>query len=93
MTTDRFTQCPHCNARFRVSSDQLSVADGRVRCGACLNVFDAIAYSVANPQQPKSASDTEQPNSLLATESSDQEKVATEYPVELEESILEQDED
>ena len=32
--------CPACGTRFRVTAEQLAVADGRVRCGACLTVFD-----------------------------------------------------
>lgn len=32
--------CPGCETRFRVTDDQLAVANGRVRCGACLTVFD-----------------------------------------------------
>lgn len=35
------TQCPSCNARFRVTPGQLKVAKGQVRCGACLTVFSA----------------------------------------------------
>ena len=34
-------ECPSCQTRFRVTVEQLAVADGRVRCGACLAVFDA----------------------------------------------------
>ena len=34
------TECPSCQTRFRVTAEQLAVADGRVRCGACLAVFD-----------------------------------------------------
>ena len=34
------TECPSCRTRFRVTEEQLAVADGRVRCGACLAVFD-----------------------------------------------------
>ena len=34
------TECPSCRTRFRVTVEQLAVADGRVRCGACLAVFD-----------------------------------------------------
>ena len=41
MTDSFVTQCPHCQARFRVSHAQLSVARGVVRCGACLQVFNA----------------------------------------------------
>ncbi|MYF29665.1 MAG: DUF3426 domain-containing protein [Gammaproteobacteria bacterium] len=34
------SECPSCQTRFRVTEEQLAVADGRVRCGACLAVFD-----------------------------------------------------
>ena len=49
MTNSQLTQCPHCKASFKVSEEQLSVANGRVRCGACLNIFDAIAYRISSP--------------------------------------------
>ncbi len=42
------TECPECETRFNVSEGQLKLADGKVRCGACLRVFDARA------QQPYS---------------------------------------
>lgn len=32
--------CPQCGTRFRVAPHLLEVADGQVRCGACLTVFD-----------------------------------------------------
>lgn len=38
------TQCPNCDTRFRVTESQLQVAAGRVRCGACLVVFDGTSY-------------------------------------------------
>ena len=41
MTDSFVTQCPHCHTRFRVSHAQLSVARGVVRCGSCLQVFNA----------------------------------------------------
>lgn len=41
MSDSFVTQCPHCQARFRVSHDQLNVARGAVRCGSCLQVFNA----------------------------------------------------
>jgi len=41
MTDSFVTQCPHCQSRFRVSHAQLSVARGVVRCGSCLQVFNA----------------------------------------------------
>src|SRR5690606_6920495 len=41
MTDSFVTQCPHCQTSFRVSHTQLSVARGVVRCGNCLQVFNA----------------------------------------------------
>ncbi|MDE2088993.1 MAG: DUF3426 domain-containing protein [Gammaproteobacteria bacterium] len=48
-----YTQCPHCHTVFRVGPDQLTVAEGRVRCGQCHAVFDALlALSEQLPQTP-----------------------------------------
>lgn len=33
-------QCPFCKADFFVSLKQIEQADGQVRCGKCLKVFD-----------------------------------------------------
>ena len=38
---DWMVACPECGTRFRVQEGQLVVADGIVRCGACLEVFQA----------------------------------------------------
>ena len=35
-------QCPHCDTRFRTNSEQLRLADGLVRCGRCMQIFNAI---------------------------------------------------
>lgn len=43
MTESFVTQCPHCQTRFRVTRTQLGMANGAVRCGACLQVFNAAA--------------------------------------------------
>lgn len=51
MTNPRYTQCPHCNATFKVTEEQLGIANGRVRCGACMNIFDAIAYSLPSKDE------------------------------------------
>lgn len=40
-----FAQCPQCQTIFRVSDEQLSAAYGQVRCGQCLNIFDAREHS------------------------------------------------
>ena len=41
--------CPGCETRFRVTDAQLAVANGRVRCGACLTVFDCSGL-IARPE-------------------------------------------
>jgi predicted Zn finger-like uncharacterized protein len=35
------TRCPRCRTLFRVTPDQLQARSGRVRCGRCMNAFDA----------------------------------------------------
>lgn len=36
------TRCPHCDTRFRVTDEQLGIAKGKVRCGSCMEVFNAL---------------------------------------------------
>ncbi|NKB33526.1 MAG: DUF3426 domain-containing protein [Pseudomonadales bacterium] len=36
------TQCPSCESTFNTSAAMLETAAGKVRCGACLTVFEAI---------------------------------------------------
>jgi len=38
------TQCPHCKAIFKVTPDQLRVANGMVRCSQCSEVFNGMEY-------------------------------------------------
>ena len=40
------TECPECATKFRVTEEQLEIAQGRVRCGACLAVFQARDHLV-----------------------------------------------
>jgi len=61
MTDSFVTQCPHCQTSFRVSHAQLSVARGMVRCGSCLQVFNAAKQLLeqrtgtkAAPPEPES---------------------------------------
>ena len=41
------TRCPQCRTRFRVTEEQLRIADGSVRCGACLHIFQAEDHFVS----------------------------------------------
>jgi predicted Zn finger-like uncharacterized protein len=44
------TRCPNCNTQFRVTENQLAVAGGRVRCGACLTVFQGIDHLILDDE-------------------------------------------
>lgn len=54
MNDSLITQCPHCRTSFRVSGEQLKVARGVVRCGACLQVFDAAQQLLGQAETPGS---------------------------------------
>lgn len=47
---DGTTLCPHCETRFRIVEAQLESHHGMVRCGNCLQAFDARPSFV--PDQP-----------------------------------------
>jgi predicted Zn finger-like uncharacterized protein len=51
------THCPKCDTRFRVTDAQLSVAKGKVRCGNCMSVFNAIEHKIEEASAPSTASE------------------------------------
>ncbi|MFT7561580.1 MAG: putative Zn finger-like uncharacterized protein [Flavobacteriales bacterium] len=60
--TDFITRCPKCQTSFHVNEAHLKTARGAVRCGSCLNVFNAkenlsgkVGQAVA-PKTPKNTS-------------------------------------
>ncbi|MFC3149494.1 DUF3426 domain-containing protein [Litoribrevibacter euphylliae] len=52
MVAELITQCPKCQTSFKVKEEQLKVANGLVRCGSCLHVFNAVEYSAINSDAP-----------------------------------------
>lgn len=38
------TRCPHCGAQFKIGEQHLRQARGAVRCGSCLQVFQATQH-------------------------------------------------
>ncbi len=46
MADQKFTRCPGCATVFRVTSEQLALREGQVRCGHCRAVFDANSHLV-----------------------------------------------
>lgn len=53
--TSFVTQCPHCHTSFRVTRNQLTAAHGVVRCGACMELFNAARHlqEQASPGSPE----------------------------------------
>ncbi len=49
-TMDGTTLCPHCDTRFKIAGEQLEAHHGMVRCGHCLQAFDARPGYI--PDQP-----------------------------------------
>lgn len=45
------SKCPNCRSRFEIDEAQLSVADGLVRCGACLHVFNGRESANQTPSE------------------------------------------
>lgn len=54
MKGSRITRCPKCQTSFKVTQAQLRAASGSVRCGSCLEVFDALSNmpNKAAPEKP-----------------------------------------
>lgn len=52
---DNITRCPQCATAFRVTPEVLQVANGSVRCGSCLRVFNARAHLLNNENDQKDA--------------------------------------
>jgi predicted Zn finger-like uncharacterized protein len=46
----QITQCPECATAFKVTPEQLMLADGWVRCGRCGAVFEALKQSLTAPE-------------------------------------------
>lgn len=45
------TTCPHCQTTFRVTAEQLNARQGEVRCGHCLQIFNAFDSLAPEPQE------------------------------------------
>lgn len=60
MSTSHKTQCPHCTSLFQVTDQQLEMANGTVRCGNCLGIFQAEDHFL----DPKSSASPFTPGTL-----------------------------
>lgn len=57
MAEQKFTRCPACKTIFRVTSAQLAMREGQVRCGHCRTVFDGVGALLSLAPHQRSASD------------------------------------
>ncbi len=46
-----YTQCPYCDTLFRINIPQLKAAHGKVRCGHCTRIFNALLNLSEQPQE------------------------------------------
>jgi len=47
------TLCPHCDTRFKIAEAQLEAHHGMVRCGHCLQAFDARPNFISDQPNPQ----------------------------------------
>ena len=48
-----YTQCPQCEAAFRITVDVLQQARGQVRCGSCDHAFNALDHLSEEPPETR----------------------------------------
>jgi predicted Zn finger-like uncharacterized protein len=64
------TRCPNCQTTFRVTPEQLKARAGRVRCGQCQTVFNALVGLLeetgsASPSSPSFVSQEDLPEAFV----------------------------
>jgi predicted Zn finger-like uncharacterized protein len=65
------TRCPDCATHFRVTAEQLKLRAGRVRCGECQHVFNALDTLIEEPAavfRPPLAAPDAAPETLFGEE-------------------------
>jgi predicted Zn finger-like uncharacterized protein len=60
------TRCPNCQTVFRITSEQLTARAGRVRCGHCRKVFNALDSLLEDHKEIKERHPDPAPASLPA---------------------------
>lgn len=60
------TRCPACDTAFNVTKGQLKVADGLVRCGGCLHVFNALPPASDSAKEKHTPEQTTTPLATMA---------------------------
>ncbi len=71
-----YTECPHCHAIFRVTQAILQAAAGKVRCGECGTVFQAVKPSAQKPQPAQKPADEVLPSRPVTATPKPEERAA-----------------
>jgi len=74
------TGCPNCATKFRLTPEQLEIAEGMVRCGKCMGVFNASDNKIEVPQA-SSEELKEEPSEELNEEHREKPEETTALPV------------
>jgi predicted Zn finger-like uncharacterized protein len=74
------TRCPACETHFRVTAEQLKARSGRVRCGECQHVFNALDSLIEEPMLVAAQPAPESPLQSVAPVLSDAEAVPAAHP-------------
>ena len=92
------TSCLHCGSLFRITSEQLEMARGQVRCNQCMEVFNALLTLenfTGNFEEPiislitgNNSAPVEEPEEQLIDDSNEEKLIATEdVPVTLSQAM------
>ncbi|BCE00675.1 DUF3426 domain-containing protein [Marinicellulosiphila megalodicopiae] len=65
MADSFITKCPHCQVKFKLTESQINAAAGSVRCGACLNVFNAKNHLIEQAIKPATPAKTVQAKKVI----------------------------
>ncbi len=49
------TRCPRCKKRYRINSETLDAVEGRVQCGRCGTIFDAVSRQAEQAEETANA--------------------------------------
>jgi predicted Zn finger-like uncharacterized protein len=74
------TRCPACETHFRVTAEQLKARSGRVRCGECQHVFNALDSLIEEPMLVAAQPAPESPLQSVVPVLSDAEAVPATHP-------------
>lgn len=66
---DAITRCPKCTTSFRITEAHLKSAKGAVRCGSCLNIFNAKENLISQPKpEPEPAAPVDDEDDILISD-------------------------